>query len=75
MLKINLFDKVILDLGENGKKGVDWHPKIGNGVLLGAGATVLGPVRVGDGCQIEAGVETFVTYERSRLTKPFCQSI
>jgi serine O-acetyltransferase len=42
-------------LGGSGKKGVDRHPKIGNGVLLGAGATVLGPVRVGDGCQIGAG--------------------
>lgn len=42
-------------LGGSGKKGVDRHPKIGNGVLLGAGATVLGPVRIGEGCQIGAG--------------------
>ena len=42
-------------LGGSGKKGVDRHPKVGNGVLLGAGATLLGPVRIGDGCQIGAG--------------------
>jgi len=42
-------------LGGSGKAGVDRHPKIGDGVLLGAGASVLGNVRVGDGCQIGAG--------------------
>ncbi|CAG9466792.1 unnamed protein product [Pedinophyceae sp. YPF-701] len=31
------------------------HPKIGHGVLLGAGANVLGPVRVGDGARVGAG--------------------
>lgn len=34
---------------------MDRHPCIGNGVLLGAGATVLGRVQIGDGCQIGAG--------------------
>lgn len=42
-------------LGGSGKKGVDRHPKVGNGVLLGAGATVLGNVQIGDGCQVGAG--------------------
>jgi serine O-acetyltransferase len=42
-------------LGGSGKKGVDRHPKIGNGVLLGAGASVLGNVNIGEGCQIGAG--------------------
>ena len=42
-------------LGGSGKKGVDRHPKVGNGVLLGAGASVLGNVRIGDGCQVGAG--------------------
>ena len=42
-------------LGGSGKKGVDRHPKIGSGVLLGAGATVLGNVQIGEGCQIGAG--------------------
>lgn len=42
-------------LGGSGKKGVNRHPKVGNGVLLGAGATLLGPVNVGDGSQVGAG--------------------
>ena len=31
------------------------HPTIGNGVMIGAGAKVLGPFTVGDGSQIAAG--------------------
>lgn len=42
-------------LGGSGKRGVDRHPKVGNGVLLGAGATVLGNIQIGDGSQIGAG--------------------
>ena len=42
-------------LGGSGQKGVDRHPKVGNGVLLGAGATVLGNVKIGNGCQVGAG--------------------
>jgi serine O-acetyltransferase len=42
-------------LGGSGKKGVDRHPKVGNGVLLGAGCSVLGNVKIGDGCQVGAG--------------------
>jgi serine O-acetyltransferase len=30
------------------------HPRIGNCVLLGAGATLLGPITVGDGAHIGA---------------------
>jgi serine O-acetyltransferase len=42
-------------LGGSGKKGVDRHPKVGEGVLLGAGASILGNVKIGDGCQVGAG--------------------
>lgn len=31
------------------------HPKIGSGVLLGAGSSVLGNILIGDGCQVGAG--------------------
>jgi serine O-acetyltransferase len=31
------------------------HPTIGNGVVIGAGATLLGPITVGDGARIGAG--------------------
>ena len=42
-------------MGGSGKKGVDRHPKVGDGVLLGAGASVLGNIKLGDGCQVGAG--------------------
>lgn len=42
-------------LGGTGKEWEDRHPKIGNGVLLGAGATVLGNIKVGDCSRIAAG--------------------
>lgn len=42
-------------LGGTGKSGGDRHPKIGNGVLIGAGAKVLGNIRVGEGAKIGAG--------------------
>ena len=42
-------------LGGTGKEEGDRHPKIGNGVLLGAGAKVLGNIRVGDCAKIASG--------------------
>ena len=42
-------------LGGTGKSGGDRHPKIGHGVLIGAGATVLGNVTIGQGAKIGAG--------------------
>lgn len=41
-------------LGGTGKAVGDRHPKIGDGVLIGAGAKVLGHIRVGDGAKIGA---------------------
>jgi serine O-acetyltransferase len=41
-------------LGGSGKKHGVRHPQIGDDVLIGAGATILGAVRVGDGAQIGA---------------------
>lgn len=31
------------------------HPTVGDGVLLGAGATLLGPIEIGDDCRVGAG--------------------
>ena len=42
-------------LGGTGKADEDRHPKIGNGVLIGAGAKVLGNIRIGDCARIGAG--------------------
>ena len=42
-------------LGGTGKEGADRHPKIGNGVLIGAGATVLGNINIGHCTRIAAG--------------------
>ena len=42
-------------LGGTGKDSGDRHPKIGNGVLIGAGAKILGNIRIGEGSKIAAG--------------------
>lgn len=42
-------------LGGTGKHGGDRHPKIRRGVMIGAGAKVLGNVVVGEGAKIGAG--------------------
>jgi serine O-acetyltransferase len=42
-------------LGGTGKEHGDRHPKIGDGVLIGAGAKVLGNIRVGHCSRIAAG--------------------
>ena len=41
-------------LGGTGKESGKRHPTIGNNVLIGAGAKVLGPIRVGDNAMIGA---------------------
>lgn len=45
----------LVTLGGTGKDSGDRHPKVGRGVLIGAGATILGNVQVGDGARIGAG--------------------
>lgn len=42
-------------LGGTGKNKGKRHPTVGNNVLLGAGAVILGPVKIGDGAKIGAG--------------------
>ena len=49
---VSMLHKVTL--GGCGKRDVVRHPRIGNCVLLGAGATLLGPITVGDGAHIGA---------------------
>lgn len=42
-------------LGGSGHSGGDRHPKIGRGVLIAAGAKILGNITVGEGAKIGAG--------------------
>jgi serine O-acetyltransferase len=42
-------------LGGTGKELGDRHPKVGDDVLIGAGAVVLGAIQVGEGSRIGAG--------------------
>jgi serine O-acetyltransferase len=42
-------------LGGSGKESGDRHPKVGRGVMIGAGAKILGNIRVGDCARVAAG--------------------
>ncbi len=42
-------------LGGTGKEGAERHPKIGHGVLIGAGAKILGNIEIGSCSRIAAG--------------------
>ena len=42
-------------LGGSGKEGGDRHPKIGDGVMIGANASILGNIRIGKNAKIGAG--------------------
>ena len=42
-------------LGGSGKESGDRHPKVGNGVMIGANASILGNIRIGHCAKIGAG--------------------
>ena len=42
-------------LGGTGKEQGDRHPKVGKGVMIGAGAKVLGNIKIGEGAIVGAG--------------------
>ncbi|XP_052117774.1 serine acetyltransferase 5-like [Arachis duranensis] len=50
---VSILHHVTLD--STTKIGGDRHPKISDGVLIGAGATILGNVKIGEGAKIGAG--------------------
>ena len=50
---VTLYQGVTLG-GTSLTRGAKRHPTIGNGVIVGSGAQVLGPFRVGDGARIGA---------------------
>ncbi len=49
---VTIYHQVTLG-GTSAKKGKR-HPTIGNSVVIGAGAKILGPVKIGDNCKIGA---------------------
>ncbi len=42
-------------LGGTGKDKNKRHPTVGNNVMIGAGAKILGPIKIGDNVKIGAG--------------------
>ena len=42
-------------LGGTGKESGDRHPKVGKSVMIGAGAKILGNIRIGEGAKVGAG--------------------
>ena len=42
-------------LGGTGKEDGDRHPKVGDGVLISAGAKILGNIQIGEGAKVGAG--------------------
>ena len=55
-------------LGGTGKIAGDRHPKLGKNVLIGAQATVLGNITIGDGCMVAAGSVVLRDVPASALT-------
>eukprot|EP00271_Cylindrocystis_brebissonii_P000282 TRINITY_DN10372_c0_g1_i3.p1 TRINITY_DN10372_c0_g1~~TRINITY_DN10372_c0_g1_i3.p1 ORF type:complete len:737 (-),score=109.11 TRINITY_DN10372_c0_g1_i3:89-2299(-) len=54
-------------LGGTGKEAGDRHPKVEEGVLIGAGATILGNITIGKGAMVAAGSLVLKTVDPHRL--------
>ena len=52
-------------LGGTGKEKLKRHPTIGNNVLIGAGAKLLGPINIGDNVIIGAGSVVLKSVEKN----------
>lgn len=52
-------------LGGTGKEKIKRHPTIGNNVLIGAGAKLLGPINIGDNVKIGAGSVVLKSIEKN----------
>ena len=53
-------------LGGSGTNAGKRHPTLGDGVLVGAGATLLGPIDVGHGARIGAGSLVLIDVPQNR---------
>lgn len=52
-------------LGGTGREKLKRHPTIGNNVLIGAGAKLLGPINIGDNVKIGAGSVVLKSVEKN----------
>lgn len=52
-------------LGGTGKEKLKRHPTIGNNVLIGAGAKLLGPINIGDNVKIGVGSVVLKSVEKN----------
>ena len=52
-------------LGGTGKEKLKRHPTIGNNVLIGAGAKLIGPINIGDNVKIGAGSVVLKSVEKN----------
>ena len=52
-------------LGGTGKEKLKRHPTLGNNVLIGAGAKLLGPINIGDNVKIGAGSVVLKSVEKN----------
>ena len=53
-------------LGGTGKEKLKRHPTVGNNVLIGAGAKLLGPIVIGDNVKIGAGAVVLKSVENNK---------
>jgi len=51
-------------LGGTGKHKTKRHPTVGNNVIIGCGAKVLGPIKIGNGSKIGAGAVVLKDVEK-----------
>ena len=63
-------------LGGTGKEHGKRHPTVGNNVIIGAGAIILGPIHIGDNARVGAGsVVTKLQIGPSAFPKSFIELI
>ncbi len=58
-------------LGGTGKDKYKRHPDIGNNVMIGAGAQILGPIKIGDNVKIGANATVFKNIPQNKTVIKF----
>lgn len=60
-------------LGGTGKDVIKRHPTLGNGVMVGCGARILGPVNIGDNVKVGAGAIVLRDVEKNTTVVGICK--